>query len=353
MKIHDIIRTRRQALGLTQEGLADRLGVSAPAVNKWERESNYPDITLLPTLARVLGVDLNTLLSFQEDMSREDISQFLLTLSETARDSGCAAAFQLARDKLREFPGNDLLAYNTAGVLEGVLALYPLDDRAEQEDRQQEITALYERAAASGDPKVREWASYTLAARCISGGELDRAEALLGQLSDTHRDKRSLTASLRSRQGRKEEARVLLEQELLDRACGIQAVLLHLTGLALSEGETEWARALSDTAIRAGEAMDLDGYAVLPAPLQLALADQDGPRTLALLRELLDSIAAPHRLRTSPLYRHLPVKAPEGRVQRALLSHMLDQLETDPECRFLQAVPGYQDLTAAYRNAGV
>ena len=36
MKINDIIRTRRQALGLTQEQLAEKLGVSGPAVTKWE-----------------------------------------------------------------------------------------------------------------------------------------------------------------------------------------------------------------------------------------------------------------------------------------------------------------------------
>ena len=76
MKINDVIRTRRQALGLTQEALAERLGVSGPAVNKWEKSLNYPDITLLPTLARVLGVDLNTLLSFQEDMDRGEIGRF-------------------------------------------------------------------------------------------------------------------------------------------------------------------------------------------------------------------------------------------------------------------------------------
>ena len=55
MKLNDIIRTRRQALGLTQEQLARQLGVSAPAVNKWERNLNYPDITLLPALARALA----------------------------------------------------------------------------------------------------------------------------------------------------------------------------------------------------------------------------------------------------------------------------------------------------------
>ena len=41
MQIHEIIRTRRTALGLTQEQLAGKLGVSAPAVNKWERGNSY------------------------------------------------------------------------------------------------------------------------------------------------------------------------------------------------------------------------------------------------------------------------------------------------------------------------
>ena len=54
MQIHEIIRTRRTALGLTQEQLAGKLGVPAPAVNKWERGNSYPDITLLPVLAKTL-----------------------------------------------------------------------------------------------------------------------------------------------------------------------------------------------------------------------------------------------------------------------------------------------------------
>ena len=100
MRLHEIIRTRRQALGLTQEQLAQKLGVSAPAVNKWERALNYPDITLLPALARTLGVDLNTLLSFQEDLTDEEIGLFLNQLYEISQEAGCGAAFQLARDKL-------------------------------------------------------------------------------------------------------------------------------------------------------------------------------------------------------------------------------------------------------------
>lgn len=65
MRIHEIIREKRLEQKMTQEQLAEKLGVSAPAVNKWEKGVSYPDITILPPLARLLGVDLNTLLSFQ------------------------------------------------------------------------------------------------------------------------------------------------------------------------------------------------------------------------------------------------------------------------------------------------
>ena len=53
MKINEIIREKRLAKGLTQEQAASRLGVSPPAVNKWEKGVTYPDITLLPALARL------------------------------------------------------------------------------------------------------------------------------------------------------------------------------------------------------------------------------------------------------------------------------------------------------------
>ena len=185
MKLNEVIRTRRQALGLTQEQLAQKLGVSAPAVNKWERNLNYPDITLLPALARTLGVDLNTLLSFQEDLTDQEIGLFLNQMYEVSQRDGCGAAFQLARDKLREYPNSDKLAYNAAGMLAGVLALQPEDGSPERQAQEAEVSALYERCVRSADSQVREWSTYTLASRCVKTGELDRAEELLDQLSDT------------------------------------------------------------------------------------------------------------------------------------------------------------------------
>ena len=79
MEIGSVIREKRTAQGLTQEQVATALGVSAPAVSKWERGESFPEITLLPALARLLGTDLNGLLSFQQELSLIHIlNHFLL-----------------------------------------------------------------------------------------------------------------------------------------------------------------------------------------------------------------------------------------------------------------------------------
>ena len=76
MPMNEVIYEKRKELGLTQEQIAAYLGVSAPAVNKWEKGNTYPDITLLPALARLLKVDLNTLLCFQDGPSQQEIYYF-------------------------------------------------------------------------------------------------------------------------------------------------------------------------------------------------------------------------------------------------------------------------------------
>ena len=53
MQMKDVIRRKRRECGLTQEQVAERLGVSTPAVNKWENGTTCPDISLLAPLARL------------------------------------------------------------------------------------------------------------------------------------------------------------------------------------------------------------------------------------------------------------------------------------------------------------
>ena len=67
MRINEIIKEKRSEQGLTQEQVAEYLGVSTPAVNKWERGNSYPDITLLAPLARLL-VEWHIILSLKSQI---------------------------------------------------------------------------------------------------------------------------------------------------------------------------------------------------------------------------------------------------------------------------------------------
>lgn len=56
------IKYHRKRLNLTQEQLAERMGVSAQAVSKWENDLSCPDISILPLLAEVFGITTDELL---------------------------------------------------------------------------------------------------------------------------------------------------------------------------------------------------------------------------------------------------------------------------------------------------
>ena len=61
MTMGERIKEKRKALNLTQEELADRLGVTYQAVSKWENDASMPDTALFPTLAAALCTSLDYL----------------------------------------------------------------------------------------------------------------------------------------------------------------------------------------------------------------------------------------------------------------------------------------------------
>ena len=176
MKINEIIREKRKALSLTQEQIADFLGVSTPAVSKWEKGAAYPDITLLPALARLLKTDLNTLLSFQEDLTDIEIENFVNDLDKTVQEQGYEAAFQKALDKIREYPTCDRLIYSAILYLEGALALYNVSSG----ERYQEVyETFYRRLAASEIPEIRDTATSMLISYARNRGDFAKAMDVL------------------------------------------------------------------------------------------------------------------------------------------------------------------------------
>ena len=77
MTLGNRISQYRKEKGLTQEGLAQALGVTNQAVSKWESDQNCPDVLLLPKIAEFFGISLDALFGRElpapvEPQPRED-----------------------------------------------------------------------------------------------------------------------------------------------------------------------------------------------------------------------------------------------------------------------------------------
>lgn len=81
----------------TQERLAKELNVSPQAVSKWENDINYPDISLLPDLARFLGVSVDELLSGASASTQESVAT-----QESAAQECVAEVVPVAADEPAE-----------------------------------------------------------------------------------------------------------------------------------------------------------------------------------------------------------------------------------------------------------
>ena len=84
----------RLARTATQERLAKELNVSPQAVSKWENDINYPDISLLPDLARFLGVSVDELLSGASASAQESVAA-----QESAAEKSTAEVVSVAADE--------------------------------------------------------------------------------------------------------------------------------------------------------------------------------------------------------------------------------------------------------------
>ena len=216
MPIGNIIREKRKEKGYTQEQVADYLGVSALAVNKWEKGISYPDISLLSPIARLLETDLNTLLCFEEEMTEKEMDTFCNQMMEEIQKNGFKSGFLMGEEKIWNYPNCGTFIQKIAVLLDGARLIYGLSDPAEDQHYYEErIEKFYERASRVGEGEAKAEASFMLASKYMAGERYEEARELLETLPDRSSiDKRQIETQILIREERYEEAKKLLEQML-------------------------------------------------------------------------------------------------------------------------------------------
>lgn len=350
MQIKDRIRQKRKELGYTQEQVAARLGVTAPAVNKWESGMTYPDITLLPPLARLLKTDLNTLLCFRETLTKEDIASILNEIAKTAtknKSDGIEKAFLMIQEKAREYPGHGELLYQLATVLRGLTLMIPCEKNL-YEKYGDYARRLYEQAADSTDVLYANRAKYALASEKIQNNDFDGANALIAALPDYESlDKRLLLISLYMKQNKNGEASQLLEQKL---SASIQEVFLMLDQLATAavrENDSRRAWELADYAQKIMGVYNWE-YSAQSVAMSVAVEERDAEKCFRILEAMLASLSKPCLLADSILFTHIKKNPLPVDFSQNLRNTLLEALEKEEKFAFLRDKKEYFDLLSKY-----
>lgn len=115
--IGDKIRELRKSRGITQEQLAESIGISFQAVSKWENHIALPDITLVPALANYFNVTCDELFGINIMETEGKIASIYLEAAEY-RESDPAKSRMILEEGLERYPDNDILLNNLLYVID-------------------------------------------------------------------------------------------------------------------------------------------------------------------------------------------------------------------------------------------
>lgn len=126
----------RKAKDLTQENLADFLGVTFQAISKWERGEAYPDITMLPAIASFFNSSVDDLLGVNQAINEEKLSDLI----EKYDNLSSARSRKEMLEEMKQISSNDFRV-----LLRELGYLVHFDDLKENSTRIKAIYDIYPR----------------------------------------------------------------------------------------------------------------------------------------------------------------------------------------------------------------
>ncbi|MBQ8186703.1 MAG: helix-turn-helix transcriptional regulator [Clostridia bacterium] len=172
------IRLLRKKKGITQEALAQAIGVSAQAVSKWEMNASYPDMALIPVLAGYFEVTLDTLFGY--DMA--EVKKSIQNIIDGARPyffDDTARYAETMKAALRDHPGNEDLLCALLDAYE-----YDLRERKITDHLEDMVELSLKIISESGDFVKVCSVKDTLAAAYLAMDRYDDAKEVLESLPD-------------------------------------------------------------------------------------------------------------------------------------------------------------------------
>lgn len=341
MEIGEVIRKYRKEKNLTQEEMAGRLGVTAPAVNKWENGNSLPDIALLAPIARLLGITVDTLLSFQKELTPDEVGHMIRELDRIFQEQSYEEGVEQAKTWLRQYPGSGGLHWQIGLLLD---ARRVLENHPETEDQDDLIVQCYQEAFRSGDEEARRGAADAMFSLCMRREEYEEAQKYLDYFSKENPERKRKQAEVYRRTGRMEEAAKTYEELLFSYAQMTGATLHGLYQLALEEKDLKRAGKFVEKLSEAARFYEMGRYYEVSSGLDLAVMEQDEETTVTIMEELLDCVEQLGSFRESFLYSHMDFKERKPEFLAQLKEELKQSFRDETTYGFLKDNLRWQEL---------
>lgn len=340
MTIGDVIKKYRKNKGMTQEEMAVRLGVTAPAVNKWERGNMLPDVALLAPIARLLGITTDELLSFKDDLTDEEISQYLLKIQKDLESKDFHDIFLSVKEKVEEYPNCEKLIWQAAVILDAKRMTIELPS---QDKYDKVIFGWYERCLLSEDERIRNQAADSLFHAFIRQEDYEKAAQYLDYFSLENPDRKRKEALVNSKTGKRTEAYRAYEELIFSAYQHIQMTLNDLRILYMEDDDHEMARKLVEVSSSVASTFEMGKYNEICFGLDVAAWEKDIEWTAQLMQEILDSIGTIGNFTKSKLYQHMALKTVDSNFSASLKRELLKSLE-DESFNYMQGNEDWEKL---------
>ena len=106
LNIGETIQRLRKEREITQEEFAEVLGVSCQSVSRWENNSCYPDIELIPVIADFFGISTDRLMGVDEITEKENIEKYLERFQFAINKGKIKECIVIAREGVKEYPNS-------------------------------------------------------------------------------------------------------------------------------------------------------------------------------------------------------------------------------------------------------
>lgn len=165
------LRSLRKKNDLTQEQLAERLGVSFQSISKWETNAAVPDVSMFPVLANFYRVTTDELLGVDIALADDKIKQYGDEIYRLLGEWKLAEAVETARRACSEFPGSDNLRYLLAHAIESAQNVI----RTKEENLAEIISILSRILETSTDTDLRLGSQAMLVRAYRNSGDDEKA----------------------------------------------------------------------------------------------------------------------------------------------------------------------------------